>query len=396
MSPEEPFSLGFEGTAGRRLRLHASNPSKVLRSRARGTCGWCGNVVDWFDRFDGGRIPLTPMLFPSVRVPRRHQWSVDRGMAHLGATGDECRIPHPAICPALEHVGQDPELARMTQVLGVNTRKLIDTGKFTPPAAAPDDEDEIAQPEPENAAPDGSARHILYHGSVLKICPGRIEDLQCVADAESTRRRCENPVFDISEGGWTQVDIPPAAGRSGKAILLTYRGRMWAWEIQPLDYKDALRWFWQKCPMHHNAPEAHDRELIDFSTARHAPFILTERPPGYEAAQTTTAASGSATQPSEAGRTRCASDGCWNGTLVPVNDGWLCWQCAKRARTRETVRRKWQQNPQPSRELPTVLIPEQQNSEEAGDATALFLHDASQSESLVSEDFTGWDDSSPF
>ncbi|MFF2751747.1 DUF6083 domain-containing protein [Kitasatospora sp. NPDC058048] len=396
MGSEDSFNRGDGGDAGRGLRLHASNPSKVLRARARGTCSWCGNIVEWFDRFDGGRIPLTPMPFPSHRVPRRHQWSVDRGMAHSGTVGDQCRIPHPAICPALEHIGQEPELARMTQVLGVNTRKLIDSGRFVPPSEVPDDEDEVEQPEPENAAADGNIRHVLSHGSVLKICPGRIEDLQCVADAEGTGRRCENPVFDASEGGWTQVDIPPAAGRNGKAILLTYRGRMWAWEIQPLDYMDALRWLWQKCPVHQNAPEAHDRELIDFSTARHAPFILAERPRGYEPVRETGESGGGAPQFSEAERTQCAADGCWNGTIVPVGEGWLCWQCAKRARTRETVRRKWQKNPQPVRRLPRAPIPEQQAAEELSDATALFVHDASPTESLIDDGFTAWDENTPF
>ncbi|MER8188217.1 DUF6083 domain-containing protein [Kitasatospora sp. NPDC094015] len=390
----ESSGAGQRGDGLQNTRLHASNPSKVLRARARATCKWCGNLIDWFDRFDGGRIPLTPMTFPSDQVPAQNRWNVDRGIAHHGAIAGECRIPHPAICPSVDHVGQDPEIARMTHVLRLNTRKLIDSGVFTPPVAAPEDEEEIAQPEPAAAAAAGEVRHVLCHGSVLKICPGRVEDLRCVADADRTGRRCESPVFDATEGRWTRVDIPHAAGRNGKAILLTYRGQMWVWEINPLEFKDALRWLWQKCPNHRDAPEAYERELIDFSTARHAPFILSRRPEGYGAPGEERQVVNGFALFSEPARTQCAADGCWNGTVVAVKDGWLCWQCTKRARTREVVRRKWQQPTTLPR--PQEPIPAQQTYEPSGDVTAAFIGDLSPTESLIADSFTARDDDTPF
>ncbi|OKH97542.1 hypothetical protein AMK13_38210 [Streptomyces sp. CB02056] len=329
----------------------------------------------WYDRHDGGRIPLAPARFPAHRVPPRFRWSVDMGMAAPGALFGDCFLAHPAICPAIEHEGLPRDIEDVVRVLGVRMRKLLDSGEFVP-ADPPLDETEVAEPEPAAAAGAGE-RHVMCHGPLLRICPGRIEDLQCVAEG-APGQRCERAVFSSAEGRWTEVDIPEAKGRAGKSIMLTYRGRMWAWEIDPLDFREATRWLWQKCPSHASAAELHERELVDFSTIRHHDFILRRRPAGYEHAverREKPAAAGTSSE-----RTLCAGDGCRNGTITPVDEGWLCWRCAPKVRRRLATWGRVRKE----RVLPHPVAAVEDLAEWTPDLPAAFLpHERSETERLV-------------
>ncbi|MEU1289774.1 DUF6083 domain-containing protein [Kitasatospora sp. NPDC005856] len=367
--------------------IHRGSPSKVLRARAAGRCKWCGNRVAWYDRHDGGRIPLAPVKFPSHRVPPRFQWSVDLGMAATGALFDWCFLAHPAICPAIEHEGLPQEFEDMVRVLGVRMRKMIDSGEFVP-ADPPLDETEVAEPEPAAAA-GADERHVISHGSLLRICPGRIEDLRCVAEG-APGQRCERPVFHADDGRWVEVVIPPAKGRAGKLIMLTFSGRMWAWEIDPLDFREASSWMWQRCLSHASAAEVYERELVDFSTIRHHDFILRHRPAGYEPAvarrepRTVTGTSSE--------RIICAGDGCHNGTVVEVDDGWLCWRCAPKNRRRQAVLGRLRRE----RVLPQPAVAVDDLTQRTPGMDAAFLpHERSDSERLVWDGVRDEDPGSP-
>ncbi|MFJ9460930.1 DUF6083 domain-containing protein [Kitasatospora sp. NPDC101447] len=354
--------------------IHRRSPSKVLRSRATGRCKWCGNRVLWYDRHDGGRIPLAPARFPAHRIPPRFRWSVDVGLAASGALFGDCFLAHPAICPAVEHEDLPQEIEDIVRVLGLRMRKMIRSGEFVP-ADPPLDETEVAEPEPAAAVGAGE-RHVVCHGPVLRICPGRVEDLQCVAEG-APGQRCERAVFSSAEGRWVEVDIPEAKGRLGKAILLTYRGRMWVWEIDPLDFRDTTRWLWQRCPSHASAAEMYERELVGFSTIRHHGFILRRRPAGYDYAVERPEKSAGGTS-SE--RTLCAGDGCRNGTIMSVDKGWLCWRCAPKARRRQGT---WDRA-RKERTLPHPTPAAEDLAEWTPDPPTVFLpHERSDAERLV-------------
>ncbi|MFJ6140549.1 DUF6083 domain-containing protein [Kitasatospora sp. NPDC092286] len=321
-------------------RLHASNPSKTLRVNGGGTCGYCGNQVEWFDRHDGGRIPLTPMEFPSLRVPLRYRWAVSGGVARPGAYGriDQfCRIAHPAICPAVEHDDLHDAVKPLQQALGVRMQKLIKDGAFIPRLRnEPSTEEAVQDAEPEQPA----HRHVLAYTSILRIAPGPIDELQCVALDDDTADRCKREVFEPDEGRWTQVPVPPTRTRTRAAAP---GGPMWVWEVDPLlAYMDALRWLRQHCPVHHQseAPDATAVEIVDFHSTRHAQYILRSRPESFPllAEEEQRAPTGGPE------KTRCAGDNCHNTTVIAgVQPGWLCYMCERRAGRRAATHRRWQQ-----------------------------------------------------
>ncbi|MFD9685178.1 DUF6083 domain-containing protein [Kitasatospora sp. NPDC059088] len=323
-------------------RLHSNSPSKTLRTHGNGACGYCGNLVEWFDRHDGGRIPLTPMEFPSPRVPLRYRWSVSGGVARPGAYGriDQfCRIAHPAICPAVEHDDLDPAIHPLHQALGVRMQKLISEGSFIPRLRDEAPTEDAAQDvEPDLPADRPVQRHVLACNNTLRIAPGPIDELQCVALDEETQDRCKRGVFELDEGQWVQVPVPPSRARPKSTV----KRPMWVWEVNPLaSYLDALRWLRQHCPAHHQseAPDTAAVELVGFHTDRHARYITLDRPAGFQPTEAP-----ADTGPQGPKTTTCAGDHCNNTTVVPeAGADWLCYRCARRARTRVATARRWQQ-----------------------------------------------------
>ncbi|MFJ9520644.1 DUF6083 domain-containing protein [Kitasatospora sp. NPDC101801] len=335
-------------------RLHATSPSRTLRSHAEGRCRWCGNRIVWFDRYDGGRIPLTPVEFPKAGIPQRYRWTVSGGLAQPGSHGrlDQfCRIAHPAICPAAQHEDLDERLLPLLQSLGVLTQKMIRAGEFTPPPqseAATEEAVQDAEPEAAPAADSRPVRHVIAWNDRLRIAPGPVDDLRCVAFDDNTQERCDRPVFDETEGCWQQIPLPPPATRRRTAAP---RGAIWVWELTPLAYMDALRWVRQHCQAHHgsDATNAVAVEIVDFHPDRHAAYLTRTRPEGYQDAEKDTGAE----EPSGPKRTTCASTDCHNATLDRrAPKGWLCWQCTRTAKRRVTTHRRWQSDPtseQPAR-----------------------------------------------
>ncbi|MFD9637231.1 DUF6083 domain-containing protein, partial [Streptomyces violascens] len=56
------------------------------------------------------------------------------GVAYRGAPADSgyCRIPHTAVCPAVEHTGLPPDIDSIVQMPAVRMRSRIEKGEFAP------------------------------------------------------------------------------------------------------------------------------------------------------------------------------------------------------------------------------------------------------------------------
>lgn len=326
------------------MYLHRSNQTKLLRRDAAARCKYCGTPIEWFERYDALRIPLTPE-FPSRRIPASMRWHVNNGVAYPGTDSNSgyCRIPHPAVCPAADHPDLLDELQEVVQRLAVRMRALIEKGEFTPYIERPSEE-EVTGPDPDETE---EARHIIaYHGT-LRIAPCEIDQLQCIATDRKTGQRCESGVFDLNEGSWEIVELPHAPGRQGQTILSLTGGEMWAWSIT--EFNALRRWWVQRCHDHFESPQPDHvkNELVLFHPLRHGDFILTERPEGYE-------------RPIREGvmvvhdgpgkRTTCAAVGCSNATLANAPEGWLCWRCEKLEKRRTQIHRRYQHHPEYTRD----------------------------------------------
>lgn len=315
------------------LRLHRSNQTKMLRRDARSRCKFCGTPIEFFDRYDGTRIPLTPE-FPSRSVPTRMQWHINRGVAYPGSDAAYCRIPHPAVCPAAEHPELPEELADVVRVLGRRMHQAIQDGDFTP-YQEPSTEESVENPEPDQVE---KFRHIVAYYGDLRIGPCAIEDLQCIAEDRRTGQRCENGVYNASEGSWEQVEIDPqqAKGRQGQLVLDLTNGQVWAWHL--INFHAVRRWWSQRCEDHFMSaqPDAVTNEFVRFHPVRHDAFILPRRPTGYDPEKTD---EGIVVHAGPSGRRKCAH--CANSTVEPVSEGWLCWQCESNEQRRARVHRRW-------------------------------------------------------
>lgn len=317
------------------MRLHQSNQSRLLRRDGVGQCKFCGSPIEWFDQYDARRVPLTPE-FPARRVPARYRWHLSGGVAYPGSDrfSDYCRVPHPAVCPAAERESLPRQLEEVRRLLAVRMRERIEQGLFTPYAEEPSEGQAY---EPDLGGQRAGDRHVLnYHGD-LRLAPCAIDEVQCVA-ADEEGERCPNPVFVLAEGHWEQVGIPYAPGRSGQMIL-TGSGRMYVWSVT--EYAQLLRWCRQHCPDHHEFQGTADftsSEWVTFQTIRHADFIITRKPEGYEAAPTQEEIT---IHDGPRKRTVCAAAECLNATVAAVAEGWLCWRCEQLQRRRRRAHRKY-------------------------------------------------------
>jgi hypothetical protein len=323
------------------MRLHGSNESKLLRSTGGARCAYCGVWVEWFDRYDARRIPLSPEV-PARLVPEPYRWHVNRGIAYPGAdprTGSYCRIQHPAVCPALDHPDLPEELAGVVKALAVRMRTAIDRDGFVP-VLPPRAEDEVTEPEPDRPVQEqDTTRHTISYSGLLRLGPGRLEDIQCIAALEDGTR-CPNTILDIDEGTWEEINIPPAPGREGRTLWQASDGKMWVWTLTG-NFTVVTRWLRQRCadhePQFSTAPDHAPREWVEFHPLRHSEHVVTQRPEGYDPPrppEDLPVHDGPRT------RTRCAGEGCHNASVADVPEGWLCWRCAAAAKRRSRTHRR--------------------------------------------------------
>ncbi len=123
----------------RALRVATDSPSRLLRSAQPGSCRDCGNRIDWYTRTNHEPISLHPHEVAAVAVPDRCRWHVSSGIAHPAHDGTHwCRIPHPLLCPAQPtSAALSPQLTELRRRLTLRTRRLLDTGAFTPQPTKP-------------------------------------------------------------------------------------------------------------------------------------------------------------------------------------------------------------------------------------------------------------------
>ncbi|MFG3480110.1 DUF6083 domain-containing protein [Streptomyces sp. NPDC047980] len=254
----------------RSLRLSESSPSRLLCTAQASRCRDCGNRITWHDRTDHRPIAMHPQELPAAAVPLVCRWHIDSGIAHPAGDGSPwCRIPHTVLCPARSaSTLLTPQLTALRRRLALHTRRLTDTGTFTPP---------LAPTEPRNPTECRPARPVvqLLYGRYLAATP--LDDIQCVAQTR-TRRRCTQPVLDptTKAGIWKLLPATPARGQ-----LTLPATSMAVYDLSHLPYSEQLRWRTQRCPRHATTPGAPDLALTGWEVLDpllHHPHIHTRLP----------------------------------------------------------------------------------------------------------------------
>ncbi|WP_406387513.1 DUF6083 domain-containing protein [Streptomyces sp. NBC_00887] len=240
----------------RALRVTPDSPTRLVRSAQPGRCPDCGNRIDRYpcaDSADDGRVvPLHPQELPAAAVPVTSRWHVSSGTAHPAHDGSPwCRIPHATLCPAQPAPAVlTPQITTLRRHMALHTRRFINNGAFTPPAA---------QPSPSPTTTCRPVRPVIHLLRVLRLAPRPIDTIQCVSQTRQ-RRRCTRPVFDPDTPGgiWTLLPAPTAGRRPPCPANL-----MAVYDLAHLPYAEQLRWRHQHCP-DHAAPGAADLSLVEW------------------------------------------------------------------------------------------------------------------------------------
>lgn len=257
-SANAPTPRRWDGTStrfprSRSLRVDADSPTRLVRSAQPGRCSDCGNRVDWHPRpgGDGRPVGLHPQELPAAAVPAVSRWHVSSGIAHPAHDGTPwCRIPHMALCPARSApAALTPQVTTLRRHLALHTRRLINNGALTTPAAPP---------PPEGTEPCRPARPIAHLLGVHYIADHPIGAIRCVSQTRQ-RHRCTRPVLDdqAPHGTWT---LAPTT-------LVNHRSRpgetMAVYDLTHLASAEQLRWRHQHCPGH-AASSAADLALTEW------------------------------------------------------------------------------------------------------------------------------------
>ncbi|MEU3544874.1 hypothetical protein [Streptomyces paromomycinus] len=152
--------------------------------------------------------------------------------------------------------------------LALRTRRLIDTGTFTPHRAT--------TPPTTPAAPCRPDRPVLQLLGIRYLAAQPVDAIRCVAQTRH-RRRCALPVLAPAfPGTWTLLPTGSARGQ----LALPHR-TMAVYSLSHLPYGEQLRWRAQRCPAHAAAPGAADVALPDwevFDPLLHHEHIHTRLP----------------------------------------------------------------------------------------------------------------------
>lgn len=148
---------------------------------------------------DGRPIALHPAEVSTAHVAASCRWHLSSGIAHPHGDGSAwCRIPHAVFCPQRTPVCRIslPALTSVRRQLVVRTRRLIDTGAFTPVFL------------PAREAPAGTGRLVVRMLLGHYLAEGPVETIRCVAQT-SHRHRCPRPVLapDAPPGSWRLLPI---------------------------------------------------------------------------------------------------------------------------------------------------------------------------------------------
>ncbi|MCZ4120221.1 DUF6083 domain-containing protein [Streptomyces sp. H39-S7] len=233
----------------RALRVSPDSPTKLLRSGQTGHCTACGNRIEWYYRDSDRAVPLHPGELPTQLVPDGQRWHVLSGVARPSQDGSPwCRVHHDALCPATPDLGI-PGLQEARRNLALNTRRLLDAGRFTPRQNPPAAE---STPAPLRR-PAVQLLHLLY------LAPAPVDQILCVAQTR-TRHRCTLPLLAprTTPGTWILIPTPANPGHltapDTPTVMATY-------DLSQQPYAEQLRWRAQRCPTHAATPSAADIAL---------------------------------------------------------------------------------------------------------------------------------------
>ncbi|WP_406405399.1 DUF6083 domain-containing protein [Streptomyces sp. NBC_01643] len=256
----------------RALRVAADSPSRLLRIAQVGRCRDCGNRIDWHTTSNQQPVGLHPAELPTLIVPTTCRWHVTSGIAHPAGDGSRwCRITHRTLCPARTTPQElPPDLADLRRRLALHTRRLLDTGAFTPGE----------KPATESAATASCrpARPVVQLLYCRYLAAKPIEDIQCVAQT-IRRTRCPHPVLTpgSAPGKWTLVPAAPTRRRQLVLPALDIA----VYDLGRLSYSEQLRWRTQRCPLHAATSGAPDLALADwepFDPLLHHQHVVTRLP----------------------------------------------------------------------------------------------------------------------
>lgn len=257
--------------ARRSLRVSPDGASRLLRCGQSDRCRDCGNRIEWYHRSNQRPVPLHPRELPAAHVPAACRWHVSCGVAHPCGDGSSwCRLPHAVVCPCRGIPAVASALVGLRRALAVNTRRMIDAGVFTPPAAPPDS----PAPRPAACRPARPVVQLLY---VRYLAAHPVDEIQCVAQTRR-RHRCPSPLLtpDAPAGTWTLI---PATAVNGQLALPTEI--MAVYDLTALPYAEQLRWRAQRCPQHAATPTAGDLAVAEwepFDPLGHRAHIHTRLP----------------------------------------------------------------------------------------------------------------------
>ncbi|WP_414166361.1 DUF6083 domain-containing protein [Streptoverticillium reticulum] len=256
--PEKAGARAWDGSfknyrTPRSLRVAPDSPTRLLRAAQPGRCSACGNRIEWYCRPGERTVPLHPRELPAKAVPVGQRWHVSSGLAHPSGDGSPwCRVRHHAICPVTTDATTSGLLGTLRRALAVNSRRLTDTGTFTPPP------DPTHPDTPSPAAPVRPVVHLLY---TRYLAPGPLEQITCVALTRA-RHRCPHPVLDPDAlpGTWTLIPLT-SHHHDGSQLPPTTEESMAVYDLTHLPYAEQFRWRAQRCTTHADTPAAADIAL---------------------------------------------------------------------------------------------------------------------------------------
>ncbi|MFI0901611.1 DUF6083 domain-containing protein [Streptomyces sp. NPDC020983] len=224
----------------RPLRLDPEPGTALLRSGQTGRCCNCGNAFEWYHRTDHRPVRLHPKELPAAFVPGHHRWHVSAGLAYPAGDGTAwCRLPHAALCPKRAPDPALVHLAPLRRYLALNTRHLIDTGRFTP------------HPRPDRN-PCRPSRPVVQILGIRYLAAHPVDDIRCLARTHRTRTRCTGGLAAPGRpsGVWRML---PVTVCDSEQLALPARTDMAVYDLSDLPYAEQLRWRTQRCRDHASA-----------------------------------------------------------------------------------------------------------------------------------------------
>ncbi|MEV8597593.1 DUF6083 domain-containing protein [Streptomyces sp. NPDC052012] len=252
----------------RPLRVAPTSPSRLLRTGHSSRCRHCGHRIDLYQRTDQRPVALHPAELTAAHIPASCRWHLSGGIAHPHGDGSSwCHVSHAILCPARTPTCPlSPYLHAARRQLAVRTRRLIDTGAFTPTSPTT------------SSLPAADAAHpIVQILLVYYLAAGPLDAIRCVAQTRH-RHRCLESVQtpERPAGRWRLLPTGPHHGQPALPRTL-----MAVYDLSHLPHTEQLRWRAQRCPTHAASDSASDLTLASwqvFDPLLHAAHVRASLP----------------------------------------------------------------------------------------------------------------------